>query len=64
METQLSKVYEALKSGQKLTALSVHQICGSLAPSTKISQVQRKYGVTVNKRKVTIGGKHLVEWSL
>lgn len=62
--SQVEKVYTALREGQKLTALSVHQICGTLAPSTKISQVQARYGITVNKRPVVINGKRLVEWSL
>lgn len=63
-ETQLSKLYDSFRRGDRHTALTINSLCSTTAGATKASQVQQRYGIILNKKPVVINGKRLTEWSL
>jgi hypothetical protein len=62
--TQTRKIYNALRNGRRLTMASIHSLCGSLNGHKRVAEVERIYGIRVQRKSITRNGRKLTQWSL
>lgn len=67
-DSQVTQIYKYLKQGYKLTGLKALRLFGTMCLPKRISEVQRVFSVTVDRKMISVksshGTKHVMEYQL
>ena len=64
-QSQVVRLYQLLQTGRKITGIEALAEIGTMKLSTRVGELEKEYGVTVNKQMIKVpSGKRVMQYWL